>query len=229
MKDGEVSLKDSYSVDFWKARWEKEKESYISGPLYLYKGGLRGLKNLIDRNNLDFQGKIVLEASCGKCFYASFYRKKEAEVDCTDISGWVVENARSKGFNYGVWNLCEKGNFPFPGKKYNYVHCTQTLVHLLTDEHFRTGCENLVDKVEVGGYLIVGDRFLPDKKIDKPHIRYRTVGDYILTMVGVSSTFAKCRSHEGAWIETTLRFIDCVPTFPLGGRILLFRQTLVRE
>lgn len=191
---------------FWKERWEKEQESYIPGPISLYKHNLKALKFLIEKHNLNFTEKRVLDVSCGKNFYSTFYKRLGAKVDCSDLSWWVVMRAKKKGFVSFIWDIGKDTPLPFKNSRYDFIHCTQTLVHLISDEEFQIGCQNLVRELRVGGFLIVGDRFLPDKKIDKPHIKYRTVSDYILALTK----------------NNNMKLVDVVLSFPPGGRILLF-------
>jgi len=112
---------------------------------------------------------------------------------------------KTKGFEAWEWDI---GKEPFPSLRcYSWVHCTQTLVHLIDEDLFCKACGHLVQVVALGGHLLVGDRFLPDRKINKIHIKYREVGQYILEFT-----------------KHNLKLIDVVPSFPLMGRLLLFQK-----
>ena len=195
---------ESSSADFWINRWENEK-GYICAPLYMYKYTLKGLKNILTKHKVDLSEKSVLDVGCGRGFYTEFYRRKSAYVLSVDVSNVVVERMRTLYYSASVLDISKE--LPSRFLSYFWVHSTQCLVHQVEEEDFKKACCNLSHLVEEGGYLLVGDRFLPDKKIDKPHIRYRNVTDYILA-IG----------------DYRLRLLDIVPSFPLGGRLLLFRR-----
>lgn len=198
---------ESSSADFWINRWENEK-GYICAPLYMYKYTLKGLKNILTKHKVDLSEKSVLDVGCGRGFYTEFYRRKSAYVLSVDVSNVVVERMRKEGKKAALWDFSSEEEFPFGNQKYYLVHCAQTLVHVVDDEKFKTACINLGRRVEKGGYIILGDRFLPDRKINKIHIKYRTVVDYIMEITK----------------NTGIKFLDVIPSFPLGGRILIFRR-----
>jgi len=145
-------------------------------------------------------------ATGGKGFYSTFYYRLGVPlVSCADVSPWAVQYLKTKGFEAWEWDI---GKEPFPSLRcYSWVHCTQTLVHLIDEDLFCKACGHLVQVVALGGHLLVGDRFLPDCKINKIHIKYREVGQYILEFT-----------------KHNLKLIDVVPSFPLMGRLLLFQK-----
>ena len=200
---------ESFSpAEFWKNRWENEK-GYVCAPLYMYKGNLRAIKALILKYNVILENKKVLDVGCAKGLYSEFYARQGNSVICCDISEWVVERMRGEGKKAALWDFSSEEGFPFGNQKYYLVHCMQTLVHVIDDEKFRVACINLGTRVEEGGYIILGDRFLPDRKINKIHIKYRNVIDYIMGM-----------TKENAGIK----FLGVELSFSLGGRVLLFRK-----
>lgn len=117
----------------------------------------------------------------------------------------MVKELKKKGFWSVEWDMGE-ASFPIP-QKFFLVHCTQVLVHLTEPDRFERACHNLAQVIAPGGYLVVGDRFLPDRKINKPHIKYREVGEYIVKF-----------GQEG------LNWIEAVQSFPENGKLLLFHK-----
>lgn len=200
---------ESFSPNhFWKDRWTKEQEKYIPCSLNIYKGNLKAIKALILKHYVILKNTKVLDVGCGKGLYSEFYVRQGGNVSCCDISEWVVGRMRGEGRKADLWDFSSEEEFPFGNQKYYLVHCAQTLVHVVDDEKFKTACINLGRRVEKGGYIILGDRFLPDRKINKIHIKYRTVVDYIMEITK----------------NTGIKFLDVIPSFPLGGRILIFRR-----
>jgi hypothetical protein len=212
IEENEQTKEDCFSsVDFWKDRWGTEKEEYVPGPLYMYKANLRALKTIIKRNDIDLTHKYILDACCGKGFYSSFYRKYYSpSLLSIDVSDWVTERMRQKGFYSWSISLLEDDVFftDSVGTEFDWVHCTQALVHMIEQEHFERACINLYNSISPTGYLLVGDRFLPDpEKAGKKHIKLRYVGDY-----------------TKIFEELGLQYIDIEKSFPIGGALLLFKK-----
>lgn len=212
---GKISDKPSQTIEsfspikFWKERWEKEQEKYIPCSLQIYKHNLKAIKALISKHKIILENRIVLDVGCGRGLYSEFYARRRNTVICCDVSEWVVERMQSEGRKAVLWDFSSEEEFPFANQKYYLVHCFQTLVHVIDDKKFKIACANLGERVEEGGYIIVGDRFLPDRKMKKAHIRYRTTVDYIMTI---------------AKENTGIKFLGAESSFPLGGRVLLFKK-----
>lgn len=203
--------KNFSSLDFWIERWGSEKENYIPGKLSLYKGNLKALKKIINRNNICLNRKYVLDAATGKGFYSQFYRKYyQSAIFSCDISPWIVQKMKEKKFFSCVLDLgSEYEEFKkIFSIKFDWVHCTQTLVHMVRDDHFIRACNNLSSCVKEGKYLLIGDRFLPDpEKAGKKHIKLRFPIDY-----------------EIQFRRNGLHIIDIEPSFGVRGQLLLFKK-----
>ena len=196
-------------VKFWSDRWEQEQEKYVPCALSMYKYNLRAINTLFLKHKVILKNRKVLDIGCGKGLYSEFYERKGNTVVCCDVSTWVLERMLRRGREVGWWDFSLERGFPFVDQQYYLVHCVQTLVHVIDDEKFKIACANLGERVEEGGYIVVGDRFLPDRKIEKSHIKYRNVIDYITHI-----------ANENMGI----RFLGIEFSFPLGGKVLLFKK-----
>ncbi|MFE7447636.1 class I SAM-dependent methyltransferase [Streptomyces chartreusis] len=98
---------------------------------------------------------FVLDAGCGKGYFARALARCGHRVDAFDASPTAVDHARAEGGGprYAVAALDEwRGPWP-----YDIVVCVDVLFHVLDDEEWAAGLRNLASLVRVAGRLIVTD------------------------------------------------------------------------
>lgn len=98
---------------------------------------------------------FVLDAGCGKGYFARALARCGHRVDAFDASPTAVDHARAEGGGprYAVATLDEwRGPWP-----YDIVVCVDVLFHVPDDEEWAAGLRNLASLVRVAGRLIVTD------------------------------------------------------------------------
>ncbi|MDC0771262.1 class I SAM-dependent methyltransferase [Streptomyces sp. HD] len=98
---------------------------------------------------------FVLDAGCGKGYFARALARCGHRVDAFDTSPHAIEHARAEGGGprCAVAAL-DEWRSPWP---YDIVVCVDVLFHVPDDEEWRAALRNLASLVRVAGRLIVTD------------------------------------------------------------------------
>ncbi|WP_128434367.1 class I SAM-dependent methyltransferase [Streptomyces cyaneus] len=98
---------------------------------------------------------FVLDAGCGKGYFARALARCGHRVDAFDISPAAVEHARAEagGPRYAVAAL-DEWRSPWP---YDIVVCVDVLFHVLDDQAWAAGLRNMASLIRVTGRLIATD------------------------------------------------------------------------
>ncbi|KUL45497.1 class I SAM-dependent methyltransferase [Streptomyces regalis] len=98
---------------------------------------------------------FVLDAGCGKGYFARALARCGHRVDAFDISPHAVDHARAEGGGprYAVAAL-DEWRSPWP---YDIVVCVDVLFHVLDDQAWAAGLRNMASLIRVTGRLIATD------------------------------------------------------------------------
>ncbi|MFJ7077121.1 class I SAM-dependent methyltransferase [Streptomyces sp. NPDC098781] len=175
MADG--MLTDAAARRYWDTRHAEHDELASGGHIGLDRPGneifyaqrLGALLDLVGDLSSTTAPLFVLDAGCGKGYFARGLARCGHRVDAFDVSPTAVDRARAEGGGprYAVAAL-DEWRSPWP---YDTVVCVDVLFHVLDDEDWADGLRNLASLVRVGGRLIV-----TDEDTDRRTAR----GDYIV-------------------------------------------------
>lgn len=119
---------------------------------------------------------FVLDAGCGKGYFARALARCGHQVDAFDTSPTAVDRARAEGGGprYAVAAL-DEWRSPWP---YDIVVCVDVLFHVLDDHEWAAGLRNLASLVRVAGRLIVTDEDTADRTPRDDYIVHRPTAAY---------------------------------------------------
>ncbi|MFI2758590.1 class I SAM-dependent methyltransferase [Streptomyces echinatus] len=165
------------TFDYWDARHRDQDELASGGHIGLDRAGnelfyalrLGTLLGLVGDLTSPAAPLFVLDAGCGKGYFARALARCGHRVDAFDASEEALDRARAAGGGprYGRSRL-DAWRSPWP---YDIVLCVDVLFHLLDDAEWSAALRNLASLVRLTGRLIV---------TDEDTARPRARGDYIL-------------------------------------------------
>ncbi|MFC5212966.1 class I SAM-dependent methyltransferase [Streptomyces coerulescens] len=148
---------------YWETRHAEHDELTSGGHIGLDRPGnelfyaqrLGTLLSLVGDLSSPAAPLFVLDAGCGKGYFARALARCGHRVDAFDASRTAVDHARAEGGGprYAVAAL-DEWRAPWP---YDIVVCVDVLFHVLDDEEWAAGLRNLASLVRVAGRLIVTD------------------------------------------------------------------------
>jgi SAM-dependent methyltransferase len=181
MPDGRLTRDDTSDDDgtpgYWDARHRDQDELASGGHIGLDRAGnelfyalrLGGLLGAVGDLSSATAPLFVLDAGCGKGYFARALARCGHRVDAFDASEEALDRARAAGGGprYARARL-DEWRSPWP---YDIVLCVDVLFHLLDDTEWAAALRNLASLVRLTGRLIVTDE---DTAVP------RARGDYIL-------------------------------------------------
>ncbi|MBT2675755.1 class I SAM-dependent methyltransferase [Streptomyces sp. ISL-14] len=166
MADGTRTYRDATPDDtrtYWDARHSDPDELASGGHTGLDRPGneifyarrLGTLLSLIGDLASPPAPLFVLDAGCGKGYFARALARCGHRVDAFDISPPAVDHARAEagGPRYAVAAL-DEWRSPWP---YDIVVCVDVLFHVPDDQAWAAGLRNMASLIRVTGRLIVTD------------------------------------------------------------------------
>ncbi|MYW17082.1 methyltransferase domain-containing protein [Streptomyces sp. SID486] len=173
--------------DYWDVRHRDQDELASGGHIGLDRAGNELFYALRLGNLLGAVGDLssataplfVLDAGCGKGYFARALARCGHRVDAFDASEEALDRARAAGGGprYTRARL-EEWRSPWP---YDIVLCVDVLFHLLDDTEWAAALRNLASLVRLTGRLIVTDedtavpRARGDYILHRPTAAYRSV------------------------------------------------------
>ncbi|MFE0250991.1 class I SAM-dependent methyltransferase [Streptomyces sp. NPDC059010] len=161
--DGTTSTHANSTRTYWDARHAGHDELASGAHLGLdrpaneifYARRLGTLLSLIGDLSSPAAPLFVLDAGCGKGYFARALARCGHRVDAFDTSPHAIEHARAEGGGprCAVAAL-DEWRSPWP---YDIVVCVDVLFHVPDDEEWRAALRNLASLVRVAGRLIVTD------------------------------------------------------------------------
>ena len=135
----------------------------------------------------------VLDAGCGKGWFARAIARCGHVVDAIDVSVLAIEEARTLGGgpHYEVATLAEFRST----RLYDVVFSIDVLFHLLDDAEWATGLRNLASLVRLTGKLVVSDWVDEERRQFGCHQLVRPPSAYVELLTG-----------EGLQYERTLPY-----------------------
>ncbi|MFJ2000185.1 class I SAM-dependent methyltransferase [Streptomyces chartreusis] len=169
---------------YWEARHADHDDLASGGHIELDRSGnelfyaqrLGTLLSLVGDLSSPAAPLFVLDAGCGKGYFARALARCGHRVDAFDTSPTAVDHARAEGGGprYAVAALDEwRGPWP-----YDIVVCVDVLFHVLDDEEWAAGLRNLASLVRVAGRLIVTDEDTGRRTPRGAHIVHRPLTAY---------------------------------------------------
>ncbi|WP_369173874.1 class I SAM-dependent methyltransferase [Streptomyces sp. R28] len=148
---------------YWDARHNDHDELASGGHIGLDRPGneifyaqrLGTLLSLIGDLSSPAAPLFVLDAGCGKGYFARALARCGHRVDAFDISPPAVDHARAEagGPRYAVAAL-DEWRSPWP---YDIVVCVDVLFHVPDDQAWAAGLRNMASLIRVTGRLIATD------------------------------------------------------------------------
>jgi 2-polyprenyl-3-methyl-5-hydroxy-6-metoxy-1,4-benzoquinol methylase len=119
---------------------------------------------------------FVLDAGCGKGWFARALARCGHRVDAFDASPAAIAHARGEGGGprYAVADLADWRS-PWP---YDIVLCLDVLFHVLDDEAWAAALRNLASLVRLSGLLIVTDADTGERAVRGDYVVHRPAGAY---------------------------------------------------
>lgn len=145
----------------------------------LYRSQADCLTMLLDKWQVDLEGKRILDIGSGTGFYVDFYMKRGAQNICgLDISETSVKflAARFPSCVFYVEDI-SRSSLDYLGD-FDFISVISVLYHVIDDDLFKQSLKNLSSLCKIGGYLIISDAlkglWLPSAK----HARLRRLEEY---------------------------------------------------
>ena len=152
------------AIDFWNQRHQIRGELLSGGDLsfdhatneILYALRLGRLIDIIGTTSSVVAPLRVLDAGCGKGYFARAMARFGHRLDGIDSSEAAIENCR---LNAALGERCELSTLDRwqPPYLYDVVYCVDVLFHIMEDSVWERSVRNLASLVRLGGRLILSD------------------------------------------------------------------------
>ncbi len=171
MTDPEVLGVDE-ALEFWDKRHKSQGELRSGGDLsydhaaneVFYALRLGRLIDILGLAESPPWQRHLLDAGCGKGFFARGMGRFGHRVDGIDASPHAVEECTTLGGvneTYAVSTLSRWA----PGHLYDAVYCVDVAFHIMDDDEWAASMANLASLVRLGGMLLVADHGADEDKV----------------------------------------------------------------
>ncbi len=186
---------DFNAIEYWKKRHSDlngaiqavgQIDRNEADNLEMYLSRQRKLEELIGILGIDLRGKTVLDAGCGIGIMSKWFIDKGAHLTGIDVSEVAVRHARAR---------CPQGSFLVSDismlkvtPKFELVACIDVLYHIVDDDKWQHALKAMVERLEIGGYLILVDELSDVRRDTSPHVRFRPREEYGKVMETLNMT-----------------------------------------
>lgn len=155
--------------DYWENRLNKNFNLHGVGDIglgvnynnYLYKVRKFAFHKIMNRLNINFSDKKIMDIGSGTGFYIERWRELNVKsIHGTDITNVVVNNL-SKKFpdnSFSQIDIGEKIDNPQP--TYDFISAFDVLFHIVDDERFNQAIQNIHGLLNKNGYFVISDNFV---------------------------------------------------------------------
>jgi len=185
------------ALKFWDRRHQVQGELRSGGDLtydhatneVFYALRLGRLIDILDLATAPVWQRHLLDAGCGKGFFARGMGRFGHVVDGIDGSPHAIEECRSLGGPNETYEVSTLAAWA-PAHQYDAVYSVDVAFHIMDDDVWAASMRNLASLVKLGGQLLVVDHVTDADKVWQNYQKTRAYSSYdaLLTGEGLSRT-----------------------------------------
>jgi SAM-dependent methyltransferase len=140
--------------------------------------------SMLKRNNLNPQGKAIVDIGSGTGFYLDIWASfNPSELMGMDVSPTAIDRLKEK-FKSIDLRVTDIGvdNLDAYKEKFDFASCMDVLFHIVDDERFKQAFVNINKMLKPGAYFVYSDNFLKGKEMRRTHQVSRSETDLLKTI-----------------------------------------------
>ncbi len=174
-------------ADYWEARLSKNTNLRGTGHRafsdeynrWIYLSQRDCLNYLIQKYQVNLEGKKILDIGSGYGYYIDYYLEKSPlSISGVDITNASVNYLRFKfpELTFYKYDISEPADIFY--EKFDFISAISVLIHIVDDRRFVAAVKNACGLLSEGGHLLITDSyhstFLPHVK----HVKMRNISIY---------------------------------------------------
>jgi|WetSurSiteA1Bulk_404760.scaffolds.fasta_scaffold16034_2 SAM-dependent methyltransferase len=170
-------------ADYWEKRLSKNPNLRGTGHRafsqeynqWIYHSQRDCLSYLIQKYNIRFEGKNILDIGSGYGYYIEYFLEKSPlSISGLDITEASINFLKQKFPNLSFYKLDISEPIPVFDKKFDFISAISVMIHIVDDDKFVTAVNNLCNLLSGDGYLLLSDSY---RKSFLPHVKHVKMRD----------------------------------------------------
>jgi len=170
-------------ADYWEKRLSKNPNLQGTGHRafsqeynqWIYRSQRDCLNHLIQKYNVRFEGKNILDIGSGYGYYIEYFLEKSPlSISGVDITETSINFLKQKFPNISFNKLDISEPIPVFDKRFDFISSISVMIHIVDDDRFVTAIKNMCNLLSSDGYILLSDSF---RKSLLPHVKHVKLRD----------------------------------------------------
>ena len=142
---------------------------------WIYRSQRDCLSTLIQKNNISFDGKNILDIGSGYGYYIEYFLEKSPlSISGVDITDTSINFLKQKFPSLSFYKLDISGPITVFNNKFDFISAISVMIHIVDDDRFVIAVKNLCNLLSSEGYLLLSDSY---QKSFLPHVKHVKMRD----------------------------------------------------
>jgi 2-polyprenyl-3-methyl-5-hydroxy-6-metoxy-1,4-benzoquinol methylase len=127
---------------------------------WIYRSQSDCLSYLIEKYNVNFEGKNILDIGSGYGYYIEYFIKKSPlSISGVDITETSINFLKKKYPGLSFYKLDISDPLQEFDEKFDFISAINILIHIVADDKFVTALKNICNLLSSDGYLLLTDSY----------------------------------------------------------------------